>query len=119
MGCSSIGTTEHINRGGGGVGPCEPSFTFMGMLADKISSTVQITTFIDLTTSSSSSHHGLVWPVDKIIGSYVFDKTVTSESYLIMLRGLLIPADLDNFRLRPQWFMQEGASPHYCLQVCH
>lgn len=53
---------------------------------------------------------------DKIFGPYFFDGNVTSEIYLTMLRDSLIP-DLDQFGSRPQWFMQDGAPPHYGLQV--
>ena len=53
---------------------------------------------------------------DKIVGPYFFSGNVTSETYLTMLRDFLIP-DLNKFGSRPQWFMQDGAPPHYDLQV--
>lgn len=53
---------------------------------------------------------------DRIIGPYFFHRNVDSETYLTMLGDSLLPT-LDAIGSRPEWFMQDGAPPHYAIQV--
>lgn len=54
-----------------------------------------------------------------LIGPYVFDGTVTGESYLTMLRDWLLPQlqEIDEFNDGELFFQQDGAPPHWSLAV--
>jgi hypothetical protein len=52
------------------------------------------------------------------VGPYFFDGTVTGESYLEMLREVVLP-ELENsplYNIEIIW-QKDGAKPHYSLQV--
>ena len=58
-----------------------------------------------------------VWNT-RIIGPFFFAGTVTAEVYLRMLGDELMPA-LDALVEKPDYFMQDGAPPHYANHVRH
>jgi hypothetical protein len=51
-----------------------------------------------------------------VIGPFFFETTVDGEKYLFMLGNQMMP-DLDEIGGRPEWFMQDGAPPHYAIRV--
>lgn len=54
---------------------------------------------------------------DRIIGPFYFDSTVNSGMYLAILGVEMLP-DLDLKGLgKPDWFMQDGAPPHFGTPV--
>jgi len=54
---------------------------------------------------------------DVIIGPYFFDSTVTSKAYKKMLEEYLVPELRRRRRLRTTIFQQDGAPPHWSLEV--
>ena len=52
---------------------------------------------------------------DRLFGPYFFYGNVTSDMYLSVLKELM--AHLNIFGSRPAWFMQDGAPPHYSLEM--
>jgi hypothetical protein len=59
-----------------------------------------------------------IWSGD-IVGPYFFDGTVTGESYLEMLREVVLPK-LENIPLYDNTefiWQQDGAPPHYSLRI--
>ena len=54
---------------------------------------------------------------DQLIGPYFFESTVTQVSYLSMLKDFFIPSLRKSRRLRKTYFQQDGAPPHWGLQV--
>jgi len=51
-----------------------------------------------------------------IIGPFFFDGNVTGQSYLNMLINEICPA-IDTLEVPTDWFMQDGAPPHYAIVV--
>jgi hypothetical protein len=54
-----------------------------------------------------------------VLGLFFFEETVTEECYLNMLGNEIMPEIHLTGRGIPQWFMQNGATPHYRLLVRH
>ncbi|XP_008116993.1 uncharacterized protein LOC100557975 [Anolis carolinensis] len=48
-----------------------------------------------------------------LVGPYFFDGTVTGDSYLDMLKGLIIPGILQIFSDNEFYFQHDGAPPHF------
>ncbi|KAJ8873731.1 hypothetical protein PR048_024565 [Dryococelus australis] len=65
-----------------------------------------------------ASWFGVVCGKTKYSALTFFEVTVNSENYLVMLGNLLMP-DLHIIDSQRQWFMQDGAPPHYGTQVRH
>lgn len=53
-----------------------------------------------------------------LVGPFFFQGTVTGDTYLRMLGNDLVP-ELHRIGRRPDWFMQDGAPPHYARHVRH
>jgi hypothetical protein len=52
-----------------------------------------------------------------MFGPFFFTDTVNSERYLTMLDELI--PQLHELSTKSDWFMQDGAPPHYMLSVGH
>lgn len=71
-------------------------------------------------TKEHSSAKLMVWCGlwrDHVLGPFFFDSTVDGNKYLKMLQEELIPQLNSIGEGRPEWFMQDGAPPHYALIV--
>lgn len=53
---------------------------------------------------------------DRIVGPFFIDGTLTSEKYLRLLREYIFPA-INNLNIPEPWFQQDGAPPHYGLNI--